>query len=233
MDSLAAIASALLSDSQQRIELAAQNVANLTTPGYKRRLAAAPFAPVLGAAQGLSGRIAPTLDLSPGKVQLTGNPQDLAILGDGFFVVRAGERIGYSRNGQFTRTKDGNLETAQGYVLQAADGGDLKLAAGDFSVAPDGTIVQAGSPVARVALVRFGDGAQPLDEGGLLTIAAGVPLETSPAILRQGALESSNVGNADEMISMMQALRRAESAQRIVTTYDELMGRMLSSLGQN
>ncbi len=55
----------------------------------------------------------------------------------------------------------------------------------------------------------------------------------SAPVIHQGALESSNVSNADEMIAVMAAIRRAEAGQRMANVYDDLMGRVLQTFGQS
>jgi flagellar basal body rod protein FlgG len=173
------------------------------------------------------------LDLSAGKQVETGSPTDLAIDGSGFFVVRGTGDAAYTRQGQFTRTSDGHLVTSGGLALQAADGGDIVLANGPFTVGADGIVTQQGAPVARVAVVDFSSRTGLAESGGLLTGAGSDSVDAPGATVRQGALEQSNVSTGEEMVSMMEALRRAEGAQRLVNVYDELLGRVLSTVGQN
>lgn len=232
MDSIAGIGLGLLSQSEQRLEIAAENVANMSVPGYLRRM---PFSTMLSSSSGLgllAGQTTSFVDLRPGKLQPTGNPTDLAIVGDGFFVVRNQAQAGYTRGGQFTRTSDGRLVTSEGLALQATDGGDVVLQAGDFTVAPDGVVTQAGAPVARVAVGSPPKGAALLEKGAILTGSQSDTFEGTSATIRQGAVESSNVSMGDEMVLMMEALRRAETAQRLVNVYDDLMGRIIAAEGQ-
>lgn len=232
MGNLVDIAAAVLSQSERRVEMSGQNISNITTPGYKRRVSFESFlAPGAAAGQGPANQVP---DLSPGKLTNTGNPYDLAIAGTGFFAVTAGGRTLYTRQGQFQRGAEGRLETAQGFAVQAEDGGDITLKGGAFKVLDDGTIEENGEPLARLAVVDFADPkAVTFAEGGLLSAADGDARPAKAAMLRQGMLEASNVSMGDEMVAMMEAVRRAESGQRLVGVYDDLMGRVLQSFGQN
>jgi flagellar basal-body rod protein FlgG len=226
------IAASVLSQSERRVEIAGQNIANLTTPGYKRRVSFAAFLPPDGSGlDPLTTGVTP--DLAAGKLSETGNPYDLAIAGGGFFTINVAGQSLYTRQGQFQRDADGRLVTAQGFAVQAEGGGDIRLKSADFKVLDDGSVVEDGEPVAKLAIVDF---ANPQNaayaEGGLLSMpdADVKPAETSR--LRQGMLEASNVSMGDEMISMMEALRRAESGQRLAGVYDDLMGRVLNAFAQ-
>lgn len=173
------------------------------------------------------------VDFSSGKEINTGNPYDLAILGDGFFSVRSGDRILYTRQGQFQRDNEGRLVLPQGFALQTQSGGDLVLKSQDVKVLADGTVLERGEPVARLAVVDFEDRhALAPAVGGLFSASADAARPLDAPSVRQGELESSNVSTGDEMITIMEALRRAESAQRVVNIYDDLMGRALTSFGQ-
>lgn len=224
------IASGLLSQSTQRAEIAAQNIANITTPGYKRRIG---FSQLLapGAAAGTPVPAVTATDFSIGDLTETGNPHDLAIGSAGFFVLRDQGGLSYARQGQFQRDADGRLKTAQGAVLQAQDGGDLVLRAGAFEVTAAGIVIQAGEPVARIAVVDFPQDAQPVvGDSGAFHGVGGVEMDAP--LIRQGMLEASNVSMGDEMIALMEALRRAETSQRLINVYDDLMGRAISTFGQ-
>lgn len=225
-------ASAILSLAQQRVEVAAQNIGNVTTPGYKRRVS---FVQMLSADRAVAGEIggnAFATDFSTGKQIATDSPYDLAISGEGFFVVRAGDRLLYTRDGQFRRDAEGRLVNAAGFALQA-NGGDLVLKVGEVSFAEDGTVLQGTEPVAKLTIAALDPGSAAPAEGGafLAPDSAVSPLKT-PSI-RQGALEASNVSTGDEMVAVMEAMRRAEAAQRLVNVYDDLLGRAISTFGQS
>lgn len=171
--------------------------------------------------------------MTAGKLTSTGRKLDLAIGGPGYFQLRSGDRMVYSRQGNFALDADGRVVTPQGYVLQQAGGGDLVLEKGDVSIALDGTILDGDKAAGRISVFQPADDAKitALD-GSLFMMDSGVVSELPNASLRQGSLESSNVSLGDEMVSMMAALRGAETGAKLVQIYDDLMGKAISTFGQ-
>lgn len=220
------IAEAILSRASQRVELSAHNLANMTTPAFK---AQRQFSAALA---GSPGAIAPSVDFTLGKMQQTGDPMDLAISGSGFFAVRSGDAIYYTRNGQFALDESGRLVTDQGMAVQSS-GGDVMTEGAAMAVLPDGTVLLNDVPLSRLTVVDFDDlGVLRPVGGGLFVAPEGAAMETASPMVRQGMLESSNVSTATEMLSMMAALRNAQSGQRVMQIYDDLMGRALTAFGQ-
>lgn len=229
MSGLVDSAIAVMRGASARVDDSAINVANMSTPGFKRRLAS-PAAADGGFADRLD-RL--RVDAAAGKLIETGRPLDLAITGPGYFQLRAGERMVYSRQGNFARDADGHLVTPQGYVLQQAGGGDLTIDAGTVSVTADGVMLDGDRPMARVAVMSPGDpGDARAIDGSLFAIDADRAVEVTAPSLRQGALEASNVSLGDEMISMMAGVRGAETGARLIQAYDDLLGKAIGTFGQ-
>jgi flagellar basal-body rod protein FlgF len=222
----------VLSLSERRLEAAANNVANLTTPGFKaERL----YSDVSAAADLRAPETLMTkrLDLSQGRLTKTGNPLDLAISGPGMFRLRGPDgSIAYSRSGQFQLADGGKVVNAQGFALQAEDG-DLVVPNAAVTVAADGTVLDGDKPVAKIGLFEPQAGITPTALGGSLLLAPEQAMdEVATPQLRQGMVEASNVTLADEMVSMMDALRQAEGGAHLVQAYDDLIGKAISTLGQ-
>lgn len=229
----------ILSRVERRVEVAGQNISNVTTPGYKRAVS---FESIMqaGGADGVDGAMMPQLlaqvaiDAAAAQQQVTEKPEDLAISGAGFFTVRgdSGTML-YTRHGQFTRDGEGRLVTAQGAVLQQSGGGDLVLKAGDFTVLSDGTVLQAEEAVGRIGLSDISDPAlMRYAENGLYAAPGAAVSVLEGGSMVQGALETSNVSLGTEMMTIMAALREAQSGQRLMMVYDELMGRAITTFGQ-
>ena len=229
------IAGQILARAEQRAEVAAQNITNASTPGYRRRIS---FSELLSGAANPGAALdqqhdAVAADFTTGQLQQTGGATDFAIAGQGFFAVRSDDATLYTRQGQFRRDDSGRLVTAQGLALQSVDGGDIIVGNGPFQVASDGTVTRSGEPLARIAVVDFDDRhALVASAGGAFAAGAAEPRPVQGAVVRQGMLEGSNVNTGDEMVAMMEAVRRAETGQRLMTTYDDLMGRALNLFGQ-
>lgn len=219
-----------LNRAQGSAETAAHNIANVGTTGFKRRIE---FSQLLAQADSVSLEQGSVIDFRSGHQVTTGNAYDLVISGEGFFVVRGANGEVYTRDGQFHRDPDGRLLNSVGQALQVESGGDLVLRGTGFRIATDGVVTEDGAVVARVAIVDFKDrqGLRPVG-GAAFAASSDVAEPVDSPSLRQGALESANVATGDEMVSMMAALRRAETGQHLVQLYDDLMGRALSTFGQ-
>ncbi len=225
-------ASQILSGQQTRLEAAAQNIANSSTPGYKRQISFAELMANPGAMIGGLQSQSKT-DFTPGKLIETGNPTDLALTGPGFFVVRTPTGMAYQRAGGFSRNSDGRLVSGSGAVLQAAGGGDLVVPASMFKILADGVVVSKGESISQIAVADFADpGSLVRGEDGSFPATSEEPRPVATPALRQGALEASNVVNGTDMVSIMESLRRAEAGQKLVHTYDDMLGRVISTLGQ-
>lgn len=175
--------------------------------------------------------IAERNDFTQGKLISSGNPLDLAIDGAGFFPVRAGDQLLYTRQGQFRLAEDGSVVSPQGYVLQQAGGGDLVLDNAAVTILEDGTVLDQDRPVGKIGLVTPAQGVALQAVGESHFSARGAIDEVAEPGIRQAMVESSNVAMGDEMVAMMAAIRQAESGSRLVQVYDELMGRALTTLG--
>jgi flagellar basal-body rod protein FlgG len=219
-----------LSASERRLESVSNNVSNISTPGFKRQIS---FEEVMGgresaAAEGLRQRA----DLSQGQLSKTGNPLDLAISGPGFFRLRSGDEIVYSRQGQFRVGADGAVVNSKGQILQQAGGGDLVLERAAVEILEDGTVLDGTRPVGKIGVYVAGDSAALRSLGGSTFAASEESMEDAPAsALRQGMVEASNVVLGDEMVTMMATVRQAEGGARLVQIYDDLLGRAISTFG--
>ncbi len=231
MSSVADLALATISQAQRRVEIAAQNLANVTTSGYKRRIAFSTLLRGDGANSNATPSIELAIDFRAGKISNTGNPTDLAIAGPGYFSLRSANGVLYTRQGQLSRDREGRLVNAQGNALQLADGNDLMVKSSAFQVHSDGTVFENGVNIGRIAVfVPHDEKALQATVGGFHAEPSGFSLADNSAV-QQGMVETSNISTGDEMVSMMEALRRAESGQRIMNVYDDLMGRVITSFG--
>ena len=236
---IAELGEILLARSEQRLETVSRNVSNLTTPGFKREV---PFMDgVIGAlADGAAVDANATqqaggsqTDFAQGALRLTGSPLDLAVTGPGFFQVRSEDQFYYVRGGQFSRGADGRISNSLGHTLQAVAGGDLILDGSEVEILSDGVVLQGGAPIARIGVFNTTDGAELVSAGGgLFASPAGDMAQVGASSIRQGMLEGSNVELAEEMLTMMDALRQAESGARLIRLYDTLIGQSVTTFGQ-
>jgi flagellar basal-body rod protein FlgF len=205
----------------------------MATPGYRARHS---FAETLStAADGLQSRTEQVsrLSLAAGQLSETGGATDLAIDGEGFFALRSETGVFYSRNGQFTRSADGRLVNGDGLAVQGVGGGDVVLPEGEVSISAAGVITAGDRTLAQIAVATFAAIDARPEAGGLISVAPESVSTVDAPMIRQGYLESSNVSLGDEMITLMEAVRRAETGQRLMNVYDDLLGRVITTFGQS
>lgn len=219
-----------LAASQARLETVSRNVANATTPGYRRALS---YSALSASGENMIASVTTDTDHAQGALRETGRTLDLAISGAGFFQLRSEHGVYYSRNGQFERLSDGRLANGQGHILQSADGADFVISSGAVEILADGAVLQEGVPIARIGLFEPVAETSLESVGGMLFRAAqGSMTEVPTPHIRQGMLESANVDAAGEMMAMMSAIRQAEIGARIIQSYDSLMGQSISTFGR-
>jgi flagellar basal-body rod protein FlgF len=225
----------------KRQEVISNNLANAATAGYKRdRL----FVQELDQAQARTApneadwhmpqQIGVRVDFSAGPMERTGNPYDIAIAGDGFFVVESQGAERYSRNGHFQVNEEGVLGTADGNSVMG-QGGEIRLPAGNVAIASDGTVAVDGRTIDKLRIVRFADPNVLVRSGSsmfAIGTAGAAPEDMASPSVRQGFLEQSNVNTIEEMVSMITTFRFYEADQRAVQMQDQVQGRVVNELGR-
>ncbi len=222
----------------QALDLIAHNLANLGTTGYRGEQAT--FRSLLsGAGSVLNNPLnaavndfgvlgGSRIDRTTGSLVATGNVLDLAIAGDGFFVVQSPQGLAYTRNGSFHRTSDGRVVTAQGeYVL--GDQGPITLPNGIVSVSADGTLSVNGAVAARIRLAEFSPDTSLRALGNALYGAPeGTALAPASSSVRQGMLEESNVSPVEGVVQLITVQRNAEMMQRALSLFDTQFNQIAS-----
>ncbi len=179
------------------------------------------------------------VDYSEGPMKVTNNPLDLAIAGNGFFAVeytnKAGETFTmYTRDGNFTMDRQGNLMTQDGDFVLDENGRHIRLnTALPVSIDRDGNITQEGEQVATVGLTDFEDYdyLERYGENFFRTIDGATEIETE-ADIRAGVLEMANMSIVTEMVNMIAIQRQYDSNQKVITTYDESLDIAVNQLGK-
>jgi flagellar basal-body rod protein FlgF len=193
MDGMDWMASAMRA-AQAQLETATHNLANVASDGYRRV-----HASVNLTVRGLVTRESP--DPAQGGIRETGRSLDLALLGPGVFRTGTTE----TRNGAFSRDRDGYLADQQGRRVQGLTG-PIRLSA-TAVVGTDGTIRDDGRLV----------GALPLPRG---------------TTVRSGALESSSVDAISETLGVLTAQRAFETAQKTLVAIDQTRDKAVNDVGR-
>jgi flagellar basal-body rod protein FlgF len=224
----------------------ANNMANVSTPGFRAQLNSFRAIPVVGdelATRTFVTAITPGADMSPGPLMTTGRPLDVAVRGEGWFTVMmpdGGEA--YTRVGNLQLDADGQLQTMAGRPLMG-DGGALVVPPGaSVTVTDSGQVIaqapgDAATGAAEVGVLKLvNPPAADLErsEDGLFRMRAGAAApQADPSVsLRSGVLEGSNVNPVEAMVAMISNARRFEMQMKTLQTAetnDQQANKLLAS----
>ncbi len=240
---------------QTNVDVISNNIANMTTSGHKRQRVdfkdmiyqniqrpgaqSSDVGTVLpsGLQLGLGVRVNSVYRIhEQGPIQMTENPLDLAILGDGFFQIQQPDgNIAYTRSGIFQVNGDGEVVTTQGYLLEP------NITVPDDAVSI--TINLSGEVFAQISgqtnMTNLGQlqTANFVNPAGLEAVGDNLFLETEASgapqlgtpdtenfgAIRQGAVESSNVNVVEEITQLITAQRAYEMNSKVIQASDEML----------
>ena len=240
---------------QMNVDVISNNIANTTTSGFKRQRAE--FHDLIyqnkllpGAASSDADTTVPTgmqfglgVGLGSiyrlheqGTIKMTENPLDLAITGEGYYqITMPNGDTAYTRSGVFQLNENGELVTAQGYLVDPGitvpdDAEEVVVnASGEVLVKSPGQVTMQN--VGQLQLAKFVNPAGLEAIGDTLfkeTNASGAPTTGNPATedfgeIKQGALENSNVNIVEEITNLITAQRAYEMNSKVITTSDEML----------
>ncbi len=233
MDRLIYTAMTGAKNAQLRQATVSHNLANATTTGFRSELAAFRAVPVVGG-QGLPTRAFAVeqsvgSDLRSGPLQHTGNDLDVAVDGQGWFVVQTSSGEAYTRNGELVTDAAGLLKTRSGQIL-VGESGPLTVPENTrVTIAPDGTVSGAAldNPTQKVEIGKIklvNPPADQLEKGsdGLFRLRNGQTAPVDEKVqLVSGAVEGSNVNAVDELVSMISAQRLYDLQLKMITNADQ------------
>lgn len=223
----------------RRLEALANNMANVDTAGFKRDLAVFQArysedlqrgydSPGSRSLNDLSGGVVvheTNTDFSTGAFKRTGVPTDVAIAGDGFFMVRRPDGNFLTRAGNFMLTAAGRLVTQDNDPVLDDSGApiDIDLEAGDWQLTPSGAIAQQGSEQ-NLAIV------QPRSLGDLVKVGNNLfkplappqPVPDEQRNVQAGYIEQSDVKPTAEMMELIEASRAFEANISMIKNHDAM-----------
>jgi len=216
-----------------RNDIIANNLANATTSGFKKEIAVF-HTSTNGETRGQSVLLTAT-SFVQGTLVKTENPLDMAIEGDGFFVVETDDGEMYTRSGAFVKDGEGYLSTVDGHRVLSTSA-TIQLPAGEVGVSKEGIVTVNGVEVGRVRVVRFQDPSKLEKIGsGLFRANDGAGPEDVPeeeVSILSGYLEQSNVEVIKEMTDMITALKAYEIAQKAFKAEDEVLQHLTRTVGR-
>lgn len=223
----------------------ANNIANVSTSGFRRQQPVqmgfyevfssalrSPAAFQLERAPGGGVRVVETFtDLASGTMEETGDPLHLAIEGAGYFAVETPRGERYTRDGNFTLDREGDLSTSEGYKVLSVEGQPMDVRGRRVVIDSDGQISVDGVRAGQIRVVAFEDPQRLQREGeNLFKAEDGVPgavASAAGAVVHQGRLESSNVNLPLELTNMLLGLRAYEANQRAIHAADDTMSQLI------
>jgi flagellar basal-body rod protein FlgF/flagellar basal-body rod protein FlgG len=228
----------------RRLDIIANNIANVDTVGFKRDLAVMQsryseaiesgyVSPGAAAQSDIGGGVQfreTATDFSPGPLRKTGNTTDVALQGDGFFVVRKGQEKLLTRAGNFRLKATGDLVTQQGYPVLADDNTPIKISpdGGLWDVDSSGGVNQSGTrqqlQIAKPA--SLGDLSK-VGENLFKPLGTVRPITENDRAVVGGYLEMSSVEPTTEMTSMIETSRMIEANINIMKTHNEMLSNLI------
>lgn len=242
---------------EKAIDVTSNNLANIDTVGFKRRIAVNKSFPEvlvqrresvepLGKAMywpignsSLNVVLSETaIDASEGVVRVTDNLFDVAISGRGFFSLQDGAgNVFYTRAGNFTLDFNGVLVTQEGQSVAGEGGTPIVVGDADIvEISESGAVIADGEVVGQIQLFDFQDPTHLRNVGKNLfqvSNASGEPLAVEVTRLIPGALERSNVNVICEMVRLIEGQRAYEASARSLTIQDEQTGSLITTFGRS
>lgn len=221
------------------MQAVAHNIANASTTGYRREgvifeefiKALAPGDPSLSMAV---GNVRDTrLDQAP--LTQTGGTFDLAIEGEGFFLIEGPLGPMLTRAGSFTPSAEGELVTLDGYRLLDGGGAPIFVPpdASSIAIAADGTMSADGQPLTEIGLHLPNDPNDMAHRNGVrFEVSGGTQPVIEGAVILQGFLENSNVNPIGEIARMIEIQRAYEQGQSFLEQEDQRIRAVIQAMGR-
>lgn len=241
MSDALSIAALSMTDDMQRVATLSNNLANVTTPGYKREVAVSGsfvdqiLSPRAEEVSTLAVHLPEpqlVLDTQSGSLRHTGNALDVALEETGFFELMGPQGPLYTRQGEFQLDATGRMVNAGGLPVMGV-GGEIILSGNQPRIARDGKVYEADKLVGQLRVVRFADTRVLEKAGSGVYVAKGDGgSESATSKMRQGHLENSNVVTTNEMVRLIETMRHFETNQKLIQSYDEMLERAIRTLGE-
>jgi len=227
MDALTIAAVSGIQSRMESLDLLANNLANTATSGYKsdQEFYGLFRSDVASGAGDDSASTMPVIerqwtDFSQGTMEVTGSSLDVALNGNGFFVVKGPSGPLYTRNGSLRVLGSRQLATADGYPLQTAGGGTISITSGKpIEIATDGTVTQESQTLGQLQMVDFASTSSLAKMGNTCfknTDPKNAPAPAANAKVEQGKIEGSNVPVAQAAMRLVGVMRQFEMLQKAI-----------------
>jgi flagellar basal-body rod protein FlgG len=214
---------------ERKLDAVSNHLANADTAGFKKD--------VISFDQTFKARL--NKDFSQGDIKTTGNPMDVALAGPGFFKIDTAQGIQYTRDGNFTLDNQGILVDVKGNPVMGQGGAIFidpeAVGPQGIEINEAGQIRAGGNVVDTLDVVTFADPDKLEKAGQNLLVYTGNTADEIPAdntVIKQRALERSNVQVVEEMVRMIDYHRMFETFTKSMMTFDEIDGKAINEVGK-
>ena len=226
---------------QRQMDVVANNMANINTTGFKAEdLLFEQYKMPTAADNDFAGDQsvlytedwATVHNMANGAMDQTGNPLDVALMGDGFMTVSTPNGDRYTRSGSLSINAQGTLVDLSGNPVMSTSGQvQFDSADTDITVSKDGTISTSQGTKGKLAIVEFPNPQVQLTREGnnLWSGSGGQPPKNTSVI--QGSIERSNVSPVNEMAQMIRVQRAYEQLADLMSRQDDLRTSAVQKLG--
>jgi flagellar basal-body rod protein FlgF len=212
----------------QSMDAIANNLANVSTPGFKGETPKfQEYVDMEQPSEGQTGTQAVSFvqqtgmirDMSEGHIDITNAPYDVAINGQGYFVVQTANGPRYTRNGHFSLDAQNRIVDDAGDPVRGT-GGDIsiQLTDGDIHIASDGTVSGVNGQIGQLNIVDFANDRALVKEGGSLYSTTQTANTAANATVQQGAIENSNIQPVVEISKMIEVMRAYQAVINLSTS---------------
>jgi len=221
----------IATSTMQQLDVVAHNLANLATPGFKAEHIYQGDK-TSGNKGNVEGKTFLMVDHSAGLMQKTDNALDIAVQGDGFFVIENKAGLAYTRKGNFS-IRNNELVTQSGDKVRG-EAGPIKINGRNVTIENNGTVMVDGNEAGRLQMVRFDNQRNLIRQGDGLFRDPGTAgnRKMAAADLAPRHLEMANVNAIKEMADMIDIQRSFESYQKVMQTIQDLDKLSTSRVGR-
>lgn len=173
---------------------------------------------------------------SQGSLVATNELTDVAIQGDGFFVVNTLDGEAYTRDGNFVVNQNGDLVTTEGYSVMGQNGAisfgeEFLTSGGDISIKENGDIYLNTTYIDTLDIANFEDTRALTKMNDNLYSSTAQRSEFTGSVI-QGFLEASNVNSVTAMVDMITVSRAYEANQKVLQTHDSLLSKAVNEIAE-
>jgi flagellar basal-body rod protein FlgF len=243
MDNTSFVALSRQAALSRQLEVVANNMANVNTPGYKAEemLLAEVDVKTKSNTTPFGRQIAYVHDLGTmrdpkeGPLTKTDSQLDVAIHGEGYFTVDSPAGTRYVRSGHFQLDENGMIVTTAGYPVLQRNNQPIVIAPNEtqINITPDGTVSTENGQVGQIKISAFSNEQDLKKAGDGTYLSSATPTTVARPYLSQGMLEDSNVETISQMTSMLGIMRSYQSIQNILDNEQDRILKAIPILSQS